>query len=76
MSLDSARSVAHGEQLARIARKYPERNALVCGQTVWTYEDFDARVDRLAAGLAGLGISAGRRLAVLTYNSLEMVETI
>ena len=76
MSLDTARSVAHGEQLARIARKYPRRNALLRGRTVWSYEEFDARVDRLAAGLASLGLSGGLRLAVLTYNSLEMVETI
>ncbi len=76
VDFDTARSVAHGEQLARIARKYPLRTALVCGQTAWTYEQFDGRVERLAASLAGLGIEAGSRLGVLMYNSLEMVETI
>jgi acyl-CoA synthetase (AMP-forming)/AMP-acid ligase II len=76
MSLDAARSIALGEQLARIARKYPERDALVCGDTVRTYAQFDARVARLASGLAARGVTVGARLAVLMHNSLEMVETI
>jgi acyl-CoA synthetase (AMP-forming)/AMP-acid ligase II len=76
MSLDAARSVAFGEQLARIARKYPERDALLCGDAVRAYSELDARVTRLACGLATRGVTAGARLAVLMHNSLEMVETI
>jgi acyl-CoA synthetase (AMP-forming)/AMP-acid ligase II len=76
VSLNAARSIAHGEQLARLSRKYPLRPALVCGERVWTYQELDSRVERLAAGLAGVGVGPGARLAVLTYNSLEMVETI
>jgi fatty-acyl-CoA synthase len=41
----------------------------VCGQTAWTYAEFDALVTRLAAGLAGVGVKPGDRVAVLARNS-------
>ena len=55
--------------LRRSARRFPERQAIICGDTVWSYGAFDALVSRLAAGLAGEGVGRGTRFAVLARNS-------
>jgi fatty-acyl-CoA synthase len=75
-ALDAARRMSHGEQLARIARKYPERVAFVCGEQARTFREVDARVNRLARGLADAGVTQGDRVAVLMGNSIEMVEAV
>jgi fatty-acyl-CoA synthase len=74
--LDSARSMAHGEQLARVARKFPDKTALVCGEVRRSFAELDRRVDRLAAALSARGLGAGDRLALLMGNSLEMIEAL
>jgi acyl-CoA synthetase (AMP-forming)/AMP-acid ligase II len=76
VTLATARSMSHGEQLARIARKYPERTALVCVDETRTFSQLDQRVTRLARALRQRGLGRGDRLAVLMGNSLEMVEAI
>jgi acyl-CoA synthetase (AMP-forming)/AMP-acid ligase II len=68
--------MAHGEQLARIAHKYPDRVALVCGEQTRTMAELDQRVNRLAGALAQRGLGPGDRLAVLMGNSIEMVEAV
>jgi fatty-acyl-CoA synthase len=75
-ALDAARRMSHGEQLARIARKYPERMAFVCGEDARTFREIDSRVNRLARGLGTRGVGQGDRVAVLMGNSIEMVEAI
>lgn len=55
--------------LRRSARRYPDRPAITCGDTSWTYGEFDALVSRLAAGLAEQGVGHGTRFAVLARNS-------
>jgi fatty-acyl-CoA synthase len=55
--------------LRRSAARFPRKTAIVCGQTRWTYAEFDALCSRLAAGLAGRGIVKGERVAVLARNS-------
>jgi fatty-acyl-CoA synthase len=66
-------SIARRHTLAdlvrRSARRYPSRLAVVCGETRWTFTDLEDVVSRLAAGLAGRGIVAGDRVAVLARNS-------
>jgi fatty-acyl-CoA synthase len=75
-SIDAARSMAHGEQLARVGRKFPDRTALVWQDDRRTFAELDRRVDRLSAALAARGVGAGDRLALLMGNSLEMVEAL
>jgi acyl-CoA synthetase (AMP-forming)/AMP-acid ligase II len=75
-ALNAARRMSHGEQLARIARKDPDRVALICEDQQRTYREFDQRVTRLARALADRGLASGDRLAVLMGNSIEMAETI
>ncbi|HET6600141.1 MAG TPA: acyl-CoA synthetase [Burkholderiaceae bacterium] len=55
--------------LRRTARRLPGKLAVRCGDTRWTYAEFDAIVTRLAAGLAERGIAYGDRVAVLARNS-------
>jgi len=53
----------------RSAARYPDRTAIVCGATAWTYAEFERVCARLAAGLAARGIGHGDRVAVLARNS-------
>ena len=55
--------------LHRSAKRFPDKTAIICGETVWSYAAFDALCDRLAAGLAARGITKGARVAVLARNS-------
>ena len=57
------------DALRRTALRLPQKLGIVCGQTAWTYADFDALVTRLAAGLSGKGVKPGDRVAVLARNS-------
>ncbi|HMN93938.1 MAG TPA: acyl-CoA synthetase [Hydrogenophaga sp.] len=57
------------DALHRTACRLPEKIAIVCGQTRWTYADFNALVSRLAAGLNHIGVGEGDKVAVLARNS-------
>jgi fatty-acyl-CoA synthase len=65
-----------GTWTARRARNSPERVALVAGPTRVTYAELDDRVRRLAAGLRGLGVGPGDRVAYLGPNHPAFVETM
>lgn len=66
-----------GEPLDKLLRdsaaKHAGRTALVCGARRWTYAELDARVDRIAAGLAQRGITAGQRVVLQLPNVGEYV---
>jgi fatty-acyl-CoA synthase len=65
-----------GSWTARRARATPERTALVHGPRRLTYAALDDRVRALAAGLAGLGVERGDRVAYLGPNHPAFVETL
>jgi fatty-acyl-CoA synthase len=65
-----------GSWTARRARATPERTALVHGSPRLTYAALDDRVRALAAGLAGLGVGRGDRVAYLGPNHPAFVETM
>ena len=62
-----------GDLLRRTAARLPNKPAILCGSTAWTYREFDAVVNRLANGLAqgraGAPVAAGDKVAVLSRNS-------
>jgi fatty-acyl-CoA synthase len=58
-----------GDLLHRTAQRLPEKTAIVCGEVRWSYAQFDALCDQVAAGLAGIGAGKGDRVAVLSRNS-------
>jgi fatty-acyl-CoA synthase len=59
-----------GDLLRRTARRTPDKLAVACGDVNWTFVQFDALCTRLAAGLAGIGVTKGERVAILARNSL------
>ena len=59
--------------LRRSAARHPARLAVRCGDTQWTYAEFLDVCERLAAGLHGLGVTAGTHVALLSRNSHAFV---
>lgn len=66
------------ETLARTARKYPDREAIVYPRKAirWTYQEFDARVNRFANALIDLGIETGDRVSLFMHNSAEFAVAV
>jgi fatty-acyl-CoA synthase len=58
-----------GDLLRRSAARSPDKTAIVCGATRWSYRGFDRIVDAVAAGLAAHDVGVGTRVAVLARNS-------
>ena len=63
-------------EFARRARKlYPERVAVIDGDSRWTYTQFLHRCDRWSAALQKLGIKSGDRVAYLSPNTHAQLES-
>jgi acyl-CoA synthetase (AMP-forming)/AMP-acid ligase II len=62
--------------LARNARIYPDRIALILGGESIPYRELAARVALRAAALRSIGIGKGDRVAVLTRNSPSYMELL
>src|SRR3954462_12966725 len=63
-------------EFARRARKvYPERVAVIDGDSRWTYAQFLDRCDRWSSALQELGIRSGDRVAYLAPNSHAQLES-
>jgi fatty-acyl-CoA synthase len=63
-------------EFARRARKlYPERVAVIDGDSRWTYARFLDRCDRWSAVLQKLGIKSGDRVAYLSPNTHAQLES-
>jgi len=62
-----------GDVLERAARLWPDREALVGDDIRLTYSQLDHMANRLANGLAHLGIAQGDRVAVMLPNWPEFV---
>jgi fatty-acyl-CoA synthase len=60
--------------LARSARVYPTRTAVIDEDRTLTYAEFAARADALGRALRDLGIEPGERVAVLAPNRCELLE--
>jgi fatty-acyl-CoA synthase len=60
--------------LRRNAYVYPEKTAVVHGERRYTYAEFAARVNRLAAGLLAAGLGKHERVAFLAPNTPALLE--
>lgn len=58
-----------GDLLRRSRLRSPGKLAIRCGETQWSFSQFDNVCNQLAAGLASQGIAIGDRVAVLARNS-------
>jgi fatty-acyl-CoA synthase len=56
------------------ARLFGCKQAVVCGEHRFTYNEFNERCDRLSNALAGLGLEAGDRVAYLSFNCHRLLE--
>ena len=59
--------------LEETARKYPDRTATILKGARLSYGDLDQLTDRLAAGLAVMGLQRGDRVAIFMPNSPQFV---
>lgn len=64
------------EWLRRRAARAPERPALSFAGATWSYGDFQARIERVAALLAGGGVGRGDRVALLAFNHPDTLVTL
>lgn len=60
----------------RNAEFFPDRTAFVFESQRITHREYLERVERLAGGLAREGVKSGDRVAILSQNSLEMIDLI
>jgi 3-oxocholest-4-en-26-oate---CoA ligase len=58
------------------ADAFPDRIALACGDKQFTFQEVDARANRLAHYLAGIGVRPGDHVGVSARNSVEAAETL
>ena len=73
--LERSRRQVLGEVLARTARRYPDKLALVFEDERRTFAELDQRVNRLANALVARGVGRGDKVAILMQNHLEVVES-
>ncbi|HKP80215.1 MAG TPA: AMP-binding protein [Phenylobacterium sp.] len=66
-----------GAEFDRVCAEHPDALALIVRHqgVRWTYRDLKARVDALAAGLLGLGLSPGDRIGIWAPNCAEWAVT-
>ena len=62
--------------LSRAARAHPDKPALVQGDRILDYREFNRRTGRLAGALRDLGIGEGDRVAILQHNAPPFLETL
>lgn len=72
--LRMTRKLVMGELVAKNARKFPDREGVVFQNKRYTFKEFDARVNRVANALIDMGLQRGEKVAILSYNSSEMLE--
>ena len=65
-----------GDVYRRNAQLFPDRLAFIFEGKRVTHSEYLQRIQRLAAGLAQLGVGRGDRVGILSQNSLEMVDLI
>jgi long-chain acyl-CoA synthetase len=65
--------IPYGGMLTRPATLYPERTAIVFGETRLTFRELEGLVNTFANALAGLGIRRGDRVALFMTNRPEYV---
>lgn len=56
--------------------KTPNATAIISGETVWSYADLNAQVQRLVTRLHERGVTVGDRVGIATSRSAEMVAAV
>lgn len=61
--------------LARSRRVFPDKVAVVDGDAEYTYSELGERVDRFSNALLDMGITRGDKVAIISPNTHEMLES-
>jgi fatty-acyl-CoA synthase len=64
-----------GDMIRRSAYHYPDKKALIFGDTTLTYAELEAASNRVANALSGLGVKKYDRVAILAHNTIHHVLT-
>lgn len=62
-------------RVARNAKAYPEKVAVMCEGKARTWRAFDRRISQIASALSAMGVRRGDKIAILATNSVEYLET-
>jgi acyl-CoA synthetase (AMP-forming)/AMP-acid ligase II len=62
--------------LERAADRFGERDFLLAGDEHWSFRELDERANAFARHVAGLGVTAGDRVAVQSSNRVEFVVAV
>ena len=65
-----------GEWFYKHSFRKPQAEAVIVDDKRFTYVELNARVNRLANALTGMGIKQGDRVAALLFNSNEYIEVV
>jgi len=65
-----------GSMLTACARRHPARDAVVCGDRHVTFAELEARANRLANALRGIGLRTGDRVALHLPNGIAVIEAM
>ncbi|MGZ3495176.1 MAG: long-chain-fatty-acid--CoA ligase [Thermodesulfobacteriota bacterium] len=63
------------ETLAKALKLFPRKQAIVCGERRWTYQEFCHRINRLSHGLRGFGVEKDDKVAILHPNCHVFLES-
>jgi acyl-CoA synthetase (AMP-forming)/AMP-acid ligase II len=74
--IDPAHSIGLGELSEEHRRSFPDRVAVVCGDTRLTFAELDDRVNRLANALQALGCKRGTTIAWVGQNCHRVIELL
>jgi acyl-CoA synthetase (AMP-forming)/AMP-acid ligase II len=74
VTASAARALTVYDVLARVAALDGDAVAVIQGDRPWTFAQLLARVDALAAGLAGLGLARGDRVGILAQNDVAYLD--
>src|SRR4030042_319593 len=69
-----ARRLLLGELMARNSRKFPNKEAVVFGDTRLTWKEFNARMNRLAHAFSDMGVGRGDKVAFFMFNCNQYLE--
>jgi long-chain acyl-CoA synthetase len=72
--MDVLHALTLGDVLREHRRSYPQRTAVVCGDTRLTWPELDDRVNRLANALRDAGVGRGDRVLWLGQNCHRVLE--
>ena len=63
-----------GDMLCKTTKFFPNKTAIICGNSNITYKELNERVLRFANALFNMDVKNGDRVAVLQDDSIEVIE--